>query len=149
MSTSTPGPDGKPAAASAPVALEEVMRAAEFRRLLRRFLAHGDLRVRQAGLTPQRYLLLLAIKGAPDGSQARSIGQLTDDLQLAQSSVTELVDRAEAARLVARASGSADARTVLVRLSPAGEERLSRALLSVRADREQLLAHLDRARLHL
>ena len=46
-----------------PVTLDEVLRAAEFRRLLRRFLAHGDVRVRQAGLTPQRYLLLLAIKG--------------------------------------------------------------------------------------
>jgi DNA-binding MarR family transcriptional regulator len=149
MSMPPPGPDGTPATASVPVTLDEVLRAAEFRRLLRRFLAHGDLRVREAGLTPQRYLLLLAIKGAPDETETRSIGRLTDDLQLAQSSVTELVDRAESAGLVVRTAGSADARTVLVRLSPAGEERLSRALRAVRADREQLLAHLDRARLHL
>jgi DNA-binding MarR family transcriptional regulator len=131
------------------VTLDEVLRAAEFRRLLRRFLAHGDVRVRQAGLTPQRYLLLLAIKGAPDETETRSIGQLTDDLQLAQSSVTELVDRAEAAGLVMRAPGNADARTVLVRLSPAGEARLALALTAMRAEREQLLEHLDRARLHL
>jgi DNA-binding MarR family transcriptional regulator len=149
MSIPPPGPAGTPATASVPVTLDEVLRAAEFRRLLRRFLARGDVRVREAGLTPQRYLLLLAIKGAPDETETRSIGQLTDDLQLAQSSVTELVDRAESAGLVVRAAGSADARTVLVRLSPAGEERLSRALLAVRADREQLLAQLDRARLHL
>jgi DNA-binding MarR family transcriptional regulator len=63
--------------------------------------------------------------------------------------VTELVDRAEAAGLVARATGDADARTVLVRLEPAGEERLMAALVVVRAEREQLLAHLDRARHHL
>ena len=127
----------------------EVLQAAEFRRQLRRFVAHGDAGVRQAGLTPQRYLLLLAVKGAPDGSETRSIGQLSDDLQLAQSSVTELVDRAEAAGLVARAPGDSDARTVLVRLQPTGEERLMAALTLVRAEREQLLEQLDRARHHL
>ena len=144
-----PGADGPSDPASAPVALDEVLRAAEFRRLLRRFLAHGDVRVRRVGLTPQRYLLLLAIKGAPDRSETRSIGQLTDDLQLAQSSVTELVDRAEAAGLVVRSAGDTDARTVLVRLRPAGEERLAAALLSIRAEREQLLERLDQARHHL
>ena len=132
-----------------PIPLDEVLQAAEFRRLLRRFMAHGDAGVRRAGLTPQRYLLLLAVKGAPDRTETRSIGQLSDDLQLAQSSVTELVDRAEAAGLVTRATGNADARTVLVRLQPAGEERLMAALASVRAEREQLLEHLDRARHHL
>lgn len=131
------------------VAMDEILRAAEFRRRLRRFIAHGDAHVRQAGLTPQRYLLLLAIKGAPDASEVRTIGQLADDLQLAQSSVTELVDRAEAVGLVVRAQGGVDARTVAVRLSPKGEERLVRALAAVRADREQLLAHLDGARHHL
>ena len=132
-----------------PITLDEVLQAAEFRRLLRRFLAHGDTGVRRAGLTPQRYLLLLAVKGAPDRTETRSIGQLSDDLQLAQSSVTELVDRAEAAGLVARAPGDSDARTVLVRLQPTGEERLMAALTLVRAEREQLLEHLDRARHHL
>ena len=134
---------------SGPITQAEVLQAAEFRRLLRRFLAHGDASVREAGLTPQRYLLLLAVKGAPDRSETRSIGQLSDDLQLAQSSVTELVDRAEAAGLVARATGNSDARTVLVRLEPAGEERLMAALVGVRAEREQLLERLDRARHHL
>jgi DNA-binding MarR family transcriptional regulator len=134
---------------SGPITKGEVLQAAEFRRQLRRFVAHGDAGVRRAGLTPQRYLLLLAVKGAPDGSETRSIGQLSDDLQLAQSSVTELVDRAEAARLVVRATGDADARTVLVRLQPAGEERLMASLAAVRAEREQLLEYLDRARHHL
>jgi DNA-binding MarR family transcriptional regulator len=131
------------------VSLDEILRAAEFRRRLRRFIAHGDAHVRQAGLTPQRYLLLLAIKGAPDGTEERAIGQLADDLQLAQSSVTELVDRAEAIGLVVRTQGGDDARTVLVRLSEAGEARLLQALMAVRADREQLLEHLDGARHHL
>jgi len=42
--------------------------ASERVRRLRKFLAHGDATVRRCGLTPQRYLLLLAVKGAPDGS---------------------------------------------------------------------------------
>ncbi len=134
---------------SGPITKDEVLQAAEFRRQLRRFQAHGDAGVRQAGLTPQRYLLLLTVKGAPDGSETRSIGQLSDDLQLAQSSVTELVDRAEAAGPGVRATGAADARPVLGRLHPAGEERLMAALVAVRAEREQLLEHLDRARHHL
>src|SRR4029079_13764765 len=102
-----------------PITLDEVLQAAEFRRLLRRFLAHGDAGVRRAGLTPQRYLLLLAVKGAPGRTETRSIGQLSDDLQLAQSSVTELVDRAEAARLVGRATRDYDAPPGVGRPQPA------------------------------
>lgn len=127
----------------------EILRTAEFRRLLRRFLAHGDAAVRGAGLTPQRYLLLLAIEGAPDMSQTRSIGRLADDLQLAQSSVTELVDRAESAGLVARVAANGDARTVLVRLTELGDDHLRAALVAVRSEREQLLEHLDEAHSHL
>jgi len=74
---------------------------------------------------------------------------LADDLQLAQSSATELVDRAEAAGLVVRASADGDARTVLVRLSAAGDDRLRAAIAAVRSEREQLLARLDEARSHL
>jgi DNA-binding MarR family transcriptional regulator len=131
------------------VTQSEILQTAEFRRLLRRFLAHGDAAVREAGLTPQRYLLLLAIEGAADMSRTRSIGRLADDLQLAQSSATELVDRAEAAGLVVRASADGDARTVLVRLSAAGDDRLRAAIAAVRSEREQLLARLDEARSHL
>jgi DNA-binding MarR family transcriptional regulator len=127
---------------------DEILRAAEFRRRLRRFLAHGDAAVRRAGLTPQRYLLLLAIEGAPDMTKTRSIGQLAEDLELAQSSVTELVDRAQTAGLVVRGPADGDARTVLVRLSEAGGDRLRAALVAVRSEREQLLEHLDEARSH-
>lgn len=131
------------------VTRDEILRAAEFRRLLRRFLAHGAAAVRQAGLTPQHYMLLLAIQGAPDMTETRSIGQLADDLQLARSSVTELVDRTEAAGLVVRTSADGDARTVLVRLSGAGNDRLRAAISAVRSEREQLLEHLDEVRSHL
>ena len=61
----------------------DVVAVAEFRAALRQFLHRTERIARQSGLTPQRYLLLLMVKGAPDGSE--------------QSTVTEL-SRAPAAR---------------------------------------------------
>jgi len=121
-----------------PITLDEVLHAAEFRRLLRRFLAHGDAGVRRARLTPQRYLLLLMIKGARDGTEQSTVTELAERLQLAQSTVTELVSRAEDAGLVARAQSQSDARVAHLRLTPAGEERLERAFTSLGTERAQL-----------
>jgi DNA-binding MarR family transcriptional regulator len=125
--------------------LSDVQDAAELRRGLRRFLAHGDAAVRRCGLTPQRYLLLLSVKGAPDGSESRSIGEIADDLQLAQSSTTGLVDRAEAAGLVARTFSPTDGRVVRLMLTPEGERRLTEAFTALTGDRAELLAHLEHA----
>lgn len=132
-----------------PIPVEQFQEAAELRRRLRRFLAHGDATVRRCGLTPQRYLLLLAIKGAPDGSESRTVGDLAGDLELAQSSATELVDRAAAAGLVERGVSPDDGRVVQIRLSEQGERRLTEAFVALREDRQQLLAQLDHARREL
>ena len=51
----------------------EVQRVAEFRAALRRFQARSDQAARSADLTPQRYLLLVTIKGAPDGSERATV----------------------------------------------------------------------------
>lgn len=131
---------------SAPIPVEQFQEAAELRRRLRRFLAHGDATVRRCGLTPQRYLLLLAIKGATDGSESRTVGDLAGDLELAQSSATELVDRAAAAGLVDRGVSPDDGRVVQIRLSEQGEQRLAEAFVALREERRQLLAQLDHAR---
>src|SRR5881396_3113011 len=72
---------------------EEVARVAEFRASLRRFLRRSERNARAAGLTPQRYLLLLMIKGAADHSEQSTVTELAERLQLAQSTVTELVRR--------------------------------------------------------
>ncbi|MDX6469966.1 MAG: hypothetical protein QOF75_1769, partial [Gaiellaceae bacterium] len=47
--------------------VEDVVAVAEFRTALRRFLRRSERIARQSGLTPQRYLLLLMIKGAAGG----------------------------------------------------------------------------------
>ncbi len=119
---------------------------AEFRAALRRFLRTSERNARAAGLTPQRYLLLLMIKGAHDESEQSTVTQLAERLQLAQSTVTELVSRAEEAGLVARARSAADGRIAHLRLTEEGERRLARSFTSNERERKALreaFAHLE------
>jgi DNA-binding MarR family transcriptional regulator len=114
------------------------MRVAEFRAALRRFLRRSERAARASGLTPQRHLLLVMIKGAPDGSERSTITELAGRLQLAQSTVTELVTRAEEAGLVERRLSRSDARVSLLCLTTEGERRLARSFHGHDAEREEL-----------
>jgi DNA-binding MarR family transcriptional regulator len=109
---------------------EEVARVAEFRTALRRFLRRSERNARAAGLTPQRYLLLLMIKGASDHSEQSTVTELADRLQLAQSTVTELVRRAEETGLVERERSDVDGRIAYLRLTQEGERRLAKSFTS-------------------
>lgn len=122
----------------AAVITSAVIRAAAFRAALRAFLRRNEQIARRHGLTPQRYLLLLLIKGAPDGSEQATVTGLGERMQLAQSTVTELVKRAEEAGLVVRESSPTDARVVQLRLSAEGERRLAQAFASLEEERRQL-----------
>ena len=126
--------------------VEAVVEVAEFRAALRRFLRQSEKVARAYGLTPQRYLLLLMIKGAPDGSQHSTVTELAERLQLAQSTVTELVMRAEEIGLVERESSPMDARVAHLRLTVEGERRLEQSFTHLVTERAQLrdaiLAHL-------
>jgi DNA-binding MarR family transcriptional regulator len=128
------------------LATSEVIAVAEFRATLRAFLRRTERIARHSGLTPQRYLLLLMIKGAPDGSEQSTVTELSERLQLAQSTVTELVSRAEEAGLVAREQSRADARVAHLRLSAEGERRLEAAFTELAVERSNLresFTHLD------
>src|SRR5213082_3849076 len=92
------------------VTTQDIIAVAEFRSALRHFLRRSEKIARRSGLTPQRYTLLMMIKGAPDGREQSTVTELAERLQLAQSTVTELVRRAEEAGLVARTQSSDDAR---------------------------------------
>jgi DNA-binding MarR family transcriptional regulator len=107
-----------------PSQLEEIISTAELRAALRRFLRTTEICARQTGLTPRQYLLLLLVKGAPDGSECATIGELARRLQLAQSTVTELVARAGAAGLVTSDQSKDDGRVTEVRVAPEGERRM-------------------------
>lgn len=124
---------------------DDVIAVAEFRAALRQFLRRSERVARKSGLTPQRHLLLLMIKGAADGSEQSTVTELAERLQLAQSTVTELVRRAEEAGLVTRAQSQTDARVAHLRLTPEGERRLDRSFTQLEEEREQLrqaFAHL-------
>jgi DNA-binding MarR family transcriptional regulator len=119
--------------------IQEYVRAAEFRSELRRFVRGSERAARSSGLTPQRYLLLLMITGAPNGEQCSTVTELADRLQLAQSTVTELVGRAEEAGLVQREQSEEDGRVAYLRLTEEGEQRVDKAFAALESDRNQIL----------
>ena len=130
------------------IATSDAVAVAEFRAALRAFLRRTERIARQSGLTPQRYLLLLMVKGAPDGSERSTVTELAERMQLAQSTVTELVSRAEDAGLIGREQSRDDARVAHLRLTAEGERRLAlafTALATERANVRDAFSHLDSA----
>jgi DNA-binding MarR family transcriptional regulator len=128
------------------LAVADVVAVADFRTALRRFLRRSERIARLSGLTPQRHLLLLMIKGAADGSERSTVTELADRLQLAQSTVTELVRRAEEVGLVRREPSTVDGRVAYLRLTDEGEQRLARSFTNHATEREELreaFAHLN------
>jgi DNA-binding MarR family transcriptional regulator len=97
---------------------------ADFRSVLRRFLAVSDAAAHSAGLTSQRYQALLAIRVRKENG-AMSVGELAEQLLVKPHSAAELVNRLEAAGLVKRRADSTDRRRVLLSLTEEGERRLS------------------------
>jgi DNA-binding MarR family transcriptional regulator len=98
---------------------------AEFRYRIRVFLNGSEQAARTAGLEPQQYLLLLAVRGLPLGREA-SIRELADRMQLRHHSVVELVDRLEGRLLLRRERSRVDRRQVIVHLTPRGERIILR-----------------------
>ena len=96
---------------------------AELRYRIRKFVREGDAAASAAGLEPQQYLLLLAIRGLPEGEEA-TIGTLADRLALKHHSAVELIDRLETRGYVHRSRSRDDRRRVLVALLPRGEKLL-------------------------
>lgn len=128
----------------APVDAAEAIEVASLREALRAFMRESELIVQANGLTPQRHLLLLMIKGAPDGSERSTVTELTARLRLAQTTVTDLVRRAEQAGLIAREQSGADGRVAILRLTAEGERRLARSFHAHETERQRLRAMLKK-----
>ena len=128
-------------AAGGDVSKEEIEQLAALRYALRQFSRKTEIEARRAGLTPQQYLLLLAIKGFP-GRETASITELAERLQIRHNAVIGLVNRAEERGLVAREQSAPgeDRRIVRVRVMPAGDATLQRLASALRDERKRVAA---------
>jgi DNA-binding MarR family transcriptional regulator len=131
---------------AAEITTAEYRALAELRCRIRHFLREGDSVARAAGLEPQQYLLLLAIRGLPEGEEA-TIRTLAERLELKHHSVVELIDRLQAHGYVVRSRNREDRRRVLVSLLPRGErllEQVARHRISeLRSNGHQLVRAID------
>jgi DNA-binding MarR family transcriptional regulator len=122
--------------------LAEFREAAALRGALRKFLRASERIAREEGLTPSRYLLLLMIKTTSAGRS--TVTELAERMQLTQSTITELVTRAEAAGLVRREQSVEDARVFWLHLMAEGEVRLARVVARNGPERNRLLELIHR-----
>jgi DNA-binding MarR family transcriptional regulator len=98
---------------------------AEFRYRIRIYLNGSEEAARDAGLEPQQYMLMLALRGLPPGREP-SIRELADRMQLRHHTVVELVDRLEHRQLLRRERSRSDRRQVILHLTPRGEKILNK-----------------------
>jgi DNA-binding MarR family transcriptional regulator len=108
---------------SRPLQDADYIALAEFRYQLRKFLRLMEERVRELGVNPQQYQLVLAVKGLPRG-QAPTIGSLAERMQLNHNTMVELVDRSEQSGLLRRERSGPDRRRVSLSLTAEGEALL-------------------------
>ncbi len=119
---------------------EDYAEAASLRAALRLFLRHSESITRRHGLSPRHYELLLMIRAS---DRARStVSELVELLQLTQSTVTELVQRAEDAGLLQRQQSPDDGRVVHLSLTEEGERRVQASVSELGPERARLLALL-------
>src|SRR5262245_5674682 len=121
-----------------PPSVDEFARAAELREALRRFQRRSDDIAAANGLTSRTYQLLLMVKTARNGKARASLGELEDRLQLGKSTVTELVLRSERRGLVRRDLDRERPGAIAVRLTAAGERRLTRVVAELGDERRRL-----------
>ena len=128
------------------ISTAEFQALAELRYKIRSFLKEGDAAARLAGLEPQQYLMLLAIRGLSPDTPPK-IQTLAERLSLKHHSAVELVDRLEQRGLVRRTRSKEDRRQVLVSLLPRGEKLLERVVQQrigeLRASGRELVKAID------
>ena len=128
------------------IATAEYRALAALRHRILLFLREGDAAAHRAGLEPQQYLLMLAVRGLPEGTEA-TVQALAERLMLKHNSTVELIDRLEQRSYVRRSRSGGDRRCVLVKLLPRGEklvEQVARQRLAeLRAEGIALAAALD------
>ena len=102
---------------------EDYQTLAAFRYALRKFLRFSEEAARRAGITPQQYVAMIAVRGFPERDRL-TVSELAERLQLRHHSAVGLIDRMVAQGLMVRQPGGDDRRQVFVTLTPRGAELL-------------------------
>src|SRR5579863_3090003 len=113
------------AVSTSAITAAEFRALAEFRYRIRIYLNGSEEAARNAGLEPQQYVLMLALRGLPLGREP-SIRELAERMQLRHHTVVELVDRLERRQLLRRERSRNDRRQVILHLPPRGEKILTK-----------------------
>ena len=129
-----------------PPAPEDFVAAARLREALRAFQRRSDEASSASGLTSRTYQLLLMTKTARSGNGHATLRELEQRLQLGKSTVTELVLRTEKRGLVRRELDRNRPGAIVVRLTPAGERRLSGVVGDLGDERRHLVEVLSNLR---
>jgi DNA-binding MarR family transcriptional regulator len=98
---------------------------AAFRYAMRKFLRVSKVVLAKAGLTPEQYEALLALK-VSGNSAGLNIGELSERLQVKHHTAVSLVGKLVAGKLVDRAMGNEDRRCVNLELTARGKNLLKR-----------------------
>jgi DNA-binding MarR family transcriptional regulator len=97
---------------------------ADFRLVMRRFLASSEAIARSAGVTTQQYQAMLVIKAR--SSKGIILKELAAEMLLAPNGAVQLIDRMERLGLVRRRPSPTDGRSVIVSLTSQGSRALRR-----------------------
>ena len=120
---------------------------AEFRYQIRLFIADSDETARSAGLEPEQFQLLLAVRGMPQGSSA-TIQRLASRLLVRHNTAVERIDRLVRMGLLRRAHSRTDHRVVFVELSVRGkrivEKLAQKRVRELRRNGHELIAALTK-----
>ncbi len=120
---------------------DEVEAVATFRMALRKFEQRTAVLVRSCGLTPQRYVLLLAVRSGGNPT----VSAIAAALDMPQTTVTDLITRAAEIGLVRKTVAEHDRRVVECSLTAEGERRLTCAVRALAEERAALAQALDEA----
>jgi len=113
--------------------------AAALREALRHFARRSEEVTRRHGLTARGYSLLLMIKTGRDSPGRATPDELEQRLQLAKSTVAELLQRNEEAGLVRRSLHPQRRGAIVISLTQKGERQLRRAFDELGTERDRLV----------
>jgi len=99
--------------------IENYRALAEFRYQIRKFLAVSEEIARSGRLQPQQYMMLLTLRGLPEGKEPTLL-VLAERLQIRHNSAVELANRLAQRGLIRRLRSENDSRKVLIRLTGKG-----------------------------